>query len=83
MHAGGEGAYRQGRRVLSRCDLVRVSDRILGDAGVLGPIHLRSLDAIHLATADLVRSEIAAVITYDERMADAATERGHRVATPR
>lgn len=32
-------------------DLVRVNDRILGAAGILLPADVRSLDAIHLATA--------------------------------
>src|SRR5947209_12513105 len=47
----GEAAVRAGEHVLARIDLVRVSDRILRSAGALLPPELRSLDAVHLATA--------------------------------
>src|SRR6266581_2196324 len=47
----GDEAVARGRNVLQRLDLVRVNDRILNAAGVLLPPELRSLDAIHLATA--------------------------------
>jgi predicted nucleic acid-binding protein len=47
----GDEAVARGRDVLQRLDLVRVNDRILNVAGILQPPELRSLDAIHLATA--------------------------------
>lgn len=80
---GGEVALTAGRGVLARCDLVRVNDRILNLAGTLTPTGLRSLDAIHLATAERLRADISEILTYDVRMADAARELGHNVATPR
>jgi predicted nucleic acid-binding protein len=80
---GGDGAVARGRAVLQRLDLVRVNDRILNAAGVLQPAGLRSLDAIHLATADQLGSDLSVVVTYDERLAAAATERGYRIAQPR
>lgn len=54
---GGERAVAAGRRVLERVDLVRVNDRILDLAGSLLPVELRSLDAIHLATARRLGAE--------------------------
>src|SRR3990170_2702110 len=48
---GGDAALRRGHDVLARIELVRISDRVLSAAGVLLPITLRSLDAIHLAPA--------------------------------
>src|SRR3954468_15128791 len=48
---GGEPALTSGRRVLARVDLVRINDRVLSAAGMLLPVELRTLDAIHLATA--------------------------------
>lgn len=80
---GGEDALVAGRGVLARCDLVRVNDRILNLAGTLAPPGLRSLDAIHLATAERLRTEISEILTYDVRMADAARALGYNVATPR
>ena len=79
---GGDEALAAGRGVLERCDLVRVNDRILTLAGALLPHELRSLDAIHLATAERLRGEIGELITYDDRMADAARSLGHRVTAP-
>ena len=81
--AGGEEAMVSGRRVLSGLDLVRVNDRVLNSAGALLPIELRSLDAIHLATAEQLATDLGVIVTYDDRMAGAARQRGLRVASPR
>lgn len=43
---------------------------------------LRSLDAIHLASALSMGSELDALITYDVRLADAARAAGLTVVTP-
>ena len=69
--------------MLQRLDLVRVTDRILTAAGVLRPPELRSLDAIHLATADELGDELTALVTYDDRMAVVAKQLGYRIAQPR
>jgi predicted nucleic acid-binding protein len=79
---GGEEAVAAGRRTLTRVDLVRVNDAVLNLAGSLEPIELRSLDAIHLATATRLGSDLGEIVTYDERMAVAARTMGYRVATP-
>jgi len=79
---GGEEALAAGRRVLARCDLVRVNDRVLNLAGTLLPLDLRSLDAIHLATAERLREEVAELVIYDERLAAAARMLGYRVTAP-
>ena len=78
----GEVAVARGRKVLSRLDLLRVNDRILTSAGLLLPPHLRSLDAIHLATARALEGDLDRVVTYDSRMAAAARELGLTVASP-
>ena len=44
--------------------------------------HLRSLDAIHLATAEEVRGELTAFLTYDKRLAAAAEAIGLPVESP-
>jgi len=79
----GDEAVARGRAVLQRIDLVRVNDRILNAAGVLRPLELRSLDAIHLATAQELGEELGALVTYDDRMATAARQLGHRIVQPR
>jgi predicted nucleic acid-binding protein len=46
------------------------------------PVELRSLDAIHLATAQQLGADLARIITYDDRMAMAATQLGLTVTRP-
>lgn len=79
----GDAAVRRGHEVLARLELVRVSDRILTVAGSLLPAGLRTLDAVHLATARELGGDLARIVTYDERMRAAATAIGCRLAAPR
>ena len=79
----GDDAVARGRSVLQRLDLVRVNDRILNAAGVRLPPDLRSLDAIHLATAKELGGDLTALVTYDARMVAAAKRLGYTVAQPR
>jgi predicted nucleic acid-binding protein len=62
--------------------LIAVTTDILVAAGSLRPVGIRSLDAIHLATALELGGELDCVVTYDERMAAAAASLGLRVQTP-
>lgn len=78
----GAVAVRRGADVLARMDLVRVSDRLLDAAADLQPAELRSLDAIHLATAQQLGASLAKVVTYDERMSLAARALGWSVVAP-
>ena len=78
----GPDAVRRGREVLARVDLLRVSDRVLDAAGLLEPLELRSLGAIHLASAEQLGSDLRGLVTYDERLATAAASRGLRVIQP-
>jgi hypothetical protein len=79
----GEQALRRGQEVLTRLELIRISDRILTAAGSLLPVERRTLDAIHVATAQQLGSDLARVVTYDERMRAAAQAGGCSVAAPR
>ncbi len=78
----GDDAVARGRSVLARLDLIRVNDRILDAAGTMMPADLRSLDAIHLATAKQLGAYLGAVVTYDDRMAAAADSLGMKTAQP-
>jgi predicted nucleic acid-binding protein len=57
--------------------------RILAVAGSLLPAELRTLDAIHLATARQLRGDLARLITYDRRMRACAAASGVPGAAPR
>lgn len=59
--------------VLERIALAPIDDGILRSASRLSPTGLRTLDAIHLATALSLEGDLAAFITYDARLVDAAS----------
>ncbi len=79
----GEAALVRARRLLERIGLVRLDDVLLDTAGSLDLAGLRSLDAIHLATAQALGDELAALVTYDARMAEAARLLGLPVRAPK
>jgi predicted nucleic acid-binding protein len=79
----GEAGLARGRAVLNRVDLLRVSDRVLNAAGALHPVDLRSLDAIHLATAQQLATDLAHIVTYDDRMIQGARALSIKTVTPR
>jgi predicted nucleic acid-binding protein len=78
----GVEAVRRGHEVLARIDLVRINDRVLAAAGAMLPVDLRSLDAIHLASAQQLGTDLARIVTYEDRMAAAAEDFGWTVARP-
>jgi uncharacterized protein len=79
----GSDALATVREGLRRVDLVGIDDRILDAAGTLAPQVLRTLDAIHLATAMAVGDDLDAIVTYDDRMVEAARLMGLPTASPR
>jgi predicted nucleic acid-binding protein len=79
----GEQGVRRGQEMLARLELIRISDRILAAAGSLLPAELRTLDAIHLATALELGGDLARIVTYDGRLHTAAVAAGCPVAAPR
>lgn len=78
----GDASVRRGTDVLARVNLVRINDRVLEFAARLLPAEVRSLDAIHLATAHQLGPDLARIVTYDERMSLAAAALGLPVAAP-
>lgn len=56
--------------------------RIAARAAALDPAGLRTLDAIHLATALELRDELTAFVSYDDRLSTAAREMGLPVVAP-
>lgn len=68
--------------MLDLIDLVDLDSGIRILAQTVGPASVRSLDAIHLATALRIRQQLASFVTYDRRLADAATAAGLTVDMP-
>jgi hypothetical protein len=72
----------RGEQVLKRLAFLQMDDRILATAARLLPPDLRTLDAIHLASALAVQSDLAALVTYDRRLADSAARANITVWAP-
>jgi predicted nucleic acid-binding protein len=79
----GPAAVARGEEVLRRVQLLRINDRVLAEAGRLEPPELRSLDAIHLASARELGKSIRQIVTYDDRMGEAARTLGWTVVAPK
>jgi uncharacterized protein len=62
--------------------IVELDRAVAEAAGQVAPPTLRSLDAVHLATALAIREELEALITYDARLAEAARAAGLEVVAP-
>jgi uncharacterized protein len=78
----GEPAIRRARRLLDRISLLRLDDVLLYSAAALDDASLRSLDAIHLAAAQALGSQLSEIITYDRRLSEAARGVGLAVRAP-
>jgi uncharacterized protein len=78
----GSDVVARGEEALRRIQLLRVNDRVLREAGRMQLVELRSLDAIHLASAREMGTSVRQIVTYDERMAAAAQAGGFSVASP-
>ena len=70
------------RRALRDLVFIDLSRDVLDQAGILGPPGLRSLDAVHLAVALSLGDDLDELVTYDARMATAATGCGLLVSSP-
>jgi len=61
---------------------VSPGSELLDQAGRLEPASMRSLDAVHVATALMLGDRLDHLVTYDLRMADAARSHGLAVRAP-
>jgi predicted nucleic acid-binding protein len=72
----------EARKLLAGVHLIRLDETLLDRAADLDPIDLRSLDSIHLAAAASLGDDLAAVVSYDDHLLDAAKALGLATATP-
>lgn len=83
VQPGGAPAVAHAQRQLARMHQVIMDSELLDRAAMVAPgTLLRTLDAIHVASAELLGAELRAVVTYDGRMADLASSLGLPVAAP-
>jgi predicted nucleic acid-binding protein len=86
--------HRALHRLQLRAQAKEISNLLLGDLTLLGVgkiltaasdlegQHLRSLDALHLATAVSLKPQLHEFVTYDKRLAEAAADAGFIVTSP-
>ena len=67
---------------LGLLNLLRVTPTAFRRASDLGPESLRSLDALHLASALELGEDLEGMITYDSRLTVACARHGVRVVAP-
>ena len=70
------------RDIMGSILLVRMSATVCDRAALIEPRSLRSLDALHLAAALEAGDELEGILTYDDRLADAAKALGINVVAP-
>ena len=68
--------------ILRSVEVVEVDADIARQAAALRPPSLKTLDAIHLASAVRLGALVDAFVTYDDRLADAARAVGLPVVRP-
>ena len=68
--------------LLADIGLVAVNTVVTMAAAWVRPLTLRSLDAVHVASARRMEGDLEALVTYDQRMVDAARAAGLPVASP-
>ena len=77
----GAAAVRRADDLLARLHLRGLDGEVVTATRALPP-GLRSLDAIHLATAQTLLPEVEEVVAYDRRLLEAATGAGVATASP-
>jgi uncharacterized protein len=66
------GTLAEAAALLAGLDLIPLSGPVIDAAADVGETTLRSLDAIHLASALSIQPALSAFVAYDQRLAEAA-----------
>jgi predicted nucleic acid-binding protein len=75
-------ALPEAQALLAGLDLIPLAGTVIATAADVGETTLRSLDAIHLASALSVRDDLATFIAYDHRLGEAASAAGLQLLAP-
>lgn len=82
VRRGAPDQVERARLVLDAITLVTMPTSTFERAAALDAELLRSLDALHLAVALELGDELAGIVTYDDRLAEAARGYGITVIAP-
>lgn len=80
--AASPASRRRAEDILARIALIRIDDAVIAAASDLDPADLRSLDAIHLATALSLGAELGVFVSYDRRLLEVADRARISAAAP-
>jgi predicted nucleic acid-binding protein len=72
----------EARALFGGMAIIGIDRTITARAAALAPPALRTLDAIHLASAMELGADLEAFVTYDRRLAEAAAAAGLPVTSP-
>jgi predicted nucleic acid-binding protein len=75
-------ALPEARALLAGLDLIPLGGAVIAEAADVGESTLRSLDAIHLASALSVGEDLSGFVAYDHRLSDAASAAGLQPLAP-
>ena len=75
-------AVASARTLVAQLDLVPLSREVVDRAADLGDPGLRSLDALHLASALVLGDDLDVLVVYDRRLSAAAQDAGLTVVQP-
>lgn len=78
----GDRVSAEARAVVADLDLVPLDGAVQDLACEIADPLLRTLDALHLASAMLLSEELSAFVAYDHRLTSAAEAAGLAVASP-
>ena len=78
----GRSSADRGRQLLRSVNLVAVDEPLLEHAAILEPPIVRTLDAIHIASALALGEDLDALVTYDRRMVEVAEQHGLASESP-
>jgi uncharacterized protein len=76
-------ARRVAERVVASVDLIAIDDEVLTRAARLKPLELGTLDALHVASAQMLGTALGTVIAYDARLLQGARAVKLTTAEPR
>lgn len=79
---GEPGHVERARYVLDGLDILPLTKTVMSLAETVGPVALRSLDAIHLASVVQVKQHLTTVVTYDRRLLQACREADVETTSP-
>ncbi len=78
----GPKAVALARNVASTIDTLVLTDAIASAAATIPPPELRTVDAVHLATAHIYRKALTAFCAYDRRLLEVAESQGLPTVSP-